>query len=320
MAVLVTGSSGFLGVHIVRELVSRGEEVIGYSLEDPSPPALEVLGDGISRFRFVRGDLLDGGLIGETLDRFSVRRVIHAAAINGEPAARTDPGKAYAINVGGTAQLLSLAAGVGVERVIYVGSGTQYGPRHDLKPLKEDEPAAPLGVYATTKQMAEMLGIAYCVRAGINFVSVRVSTPYGPMERIQPGPVHIQFWCRAALEGRRVELPSGADHPRDFTFVGDVAAGLADLCRAEKIRYNLYNLSSGRMHTIGELVQIVRNLVPGSHISAGSGILPADHRTRTSFRGPLKIERLWRETGFEPKTELARGVAEYLQWLRTYPW
>lgn len=320
MAVLVTGSSGFLGAHIVRELVKSGEEVIGYSLEDPCAPALEVLGGGRPRFRFVQGNMLDGGLLKETLERFNVRRIIHAAAVNSEPAARTDPGRAYAVNVGGTGQLLALAAGAGVERMICVGSGTQYGPRHDWKPLDEDEPTAPQGVYATTKQMAETLGIAYGAKAGMNFVSVRVSAPYGPMECIQPVPVHVQFWCRAALEGRRVDLPSGGDHPRDFTFVRDVAAGLAALCRAEKVKYNIYNLSSGRMHTIGELVGIVRDLVPGSQISVGPGNLPADHRTRTSFRGPLTIERLGREVGFEPKTELARGVAEYLQWLRNYPW
>lgn len=320
MAVLVTGSSGFLGAHIVRALVEAGEEVVGYSLEEPYPPALTLLGAGRSLFRFVRGDILDGGLLGDNLKRFNIRCVIHAAAVNGEPAARSDPGRAYAVNVGGTAQLLALAAGREVPRFIYVGSGTQYGPRPDRQPLSEDDPPAPRGVYATTKQMAETLGIAYGEKYGLEFISMRVSAPYGPMERTHPGPVHVQFWCRAALEGRRVELAYGGDHPRDFTFAGDVAAGLLAVRRAKKLDHKVYNLSSGRAHTLGELVRVIKDLVPEAEITIGSGILPADDRTRTSFRGPLKIERLRREVGFAPRTDLSQGVALYLRWLREHPW
>ncbi|QGP90991.1 GDP-L-fucose synthase [Neomoorella glycerini] len=321
MKVLVTGGSGFLGTHIVKALAEAGEEVINYSPSGFSEPAMAYLADLASRIHYVEGDVLDAGQFGRTLKSYQVECIVHAAAINGEPAARRCPERTLASNVMGTANVLTQAALARVRRVVYLGSGTQYGPRLDLRPLREEEPARPCGIYATTKQMAEMYGIEYANLFEVEFVSLRISAPYGPLEKIKPSPMHVQFWCRAALEGREVNLASGGDHPRDFTYVSDTARGVAAACRCEKLRYNIYNISSGRSYTLRELVEVVKRLRPGARLRIGEGFLAGDNPSfRTSLRGPLDISRTRNELGFSPEVDLVTGVNEYLEWLDENLW
>lgn len=314
--ILVTGGSGFLGTHIVKALAEAGKDVINFSLVEPSRLATRELGRLVSRVRFVEGDILEPGQLAEILDSREVECIVHGAAVNGEVAAREDPERAVATNVMGTAHVLANAVRGNVRRVVYLGSGSQYGNRRDPTPLAEDEPTNPSGIYATTKQSAELLGHAYAAITGLNFISLRISAPYGPHEEIEPSPMHIRFWCQAALEGRRVDLPDGGDHPRDFTFAADTARGVLAACLCQTPSFEIYNISSGRPITVREVIAVLNEIKPGSALSAGPGFLGGDDpRFVTSLRGPLDIGRAERDLGFSAETDLAAGIRHYLSWL-----
>lgn len=238
------------------------------------------------------------------------------AALNGEDAARRDPALAIAVNVVGTATVLSAAAATGIKRVVYIGSGTQYGPSNDLRSINEEACSRPHGLYASTKQAAECIATAAARLSGIEFVSLRVSAPYGPLETINPSPMHVRFWIDAALCGKEIRL-DGADHPRDLTYVDDTAAGIVAAALAPRLASSVINIASGEMVRMGTVVSAVQQLVGGARISLGPGHLCSDDpRVAGSIRGPLSIERARNELGFEPKIGLAEGIARYLAWVR----
>ena len=314
--ILVTGGSGFIGTHILRCLANAGQDVVSFSLEPPSPDVALWLADVSSQIRFVQGDIRDAEKLSGILGSDAYTCIIHCAAVNGEPAARADPKTAVEVNVVGTASVLSAAIGKNIRRVVYLGSGTQYGPRPDLKPVAETAPAQPAGIYATSKQMAEMYGHAFADLTELEFVAVRVSAPYGPFEVIEPSPMHVRYWCDAASEDRPIVLEKGAGHPRDFTFVEDTAAGVVAICLADDVRSPVVNISTGTLYTLQDLVNVMRRLRPNGRWQAGPGFLDdGDPRTATSLRGPLDIRLAREEYGFSPQVDLHDGVGRYLTWL-----
>jgi UDP-glucose 4-epimerase len=314
--IFVTGGSGFIGTHILRHLVNAGQDVVSFSLEPPSPGVALCLADFSSQIRFVQGDIQDSDKLSEIFGSNEFSCIIHCAAVNGEPAARANPKRAVEVNVAGTASVLSAALSKKVRRVIYLGSGTQYGPCPDLKPVAETTPAHPAGIYATSKQMAEMYGHAFADLTGLEFVSVRISAPYGPFEVIEPSPMHVRYWCDAASAGRPIVLERGADHPRDFTFVEDTAAGVIAICLADDVRSPVVNISSGQLYTLQDLVKVMRQLRPNGRWEVGPGLLDdGDPRTASSLRGPLDIQIAREAYDFSPQVDLLDGVSRYLAWL-----
>ncbi len=313
--IFLTGGSGFIGTHILRHLAMAGQHIISFSFTPPSQSANYFLDDFSSQIEFIQGDIRDPGRISEILYSNKCSCIIHCAAINGELAARADPNRTVGVNVAGTSSVLSAAISNDVRRFVYVGSGTQYGPKPDLKPIRETTPAQPEGIYATSKQMAEMYGHALAKLTGLDFVSVRNSAPYGPFELIESSPMHIRYWCDAARMGRSIILTTGADHPRDFTFVEDTAAGIALVCLAEKLSSPVVNISAGILYKLQDLVDVMKSLKPNCRWEVGPGHLQHPDPRTTSLRGPLDIRIAREEYGFSPQVDLLNGVRRYLAWL-----
>jgi UDP-N-acetylglucosamine/UDP-N-acetyl-alpha-D-glucosaminouronate 4-epimerase len=310
----VTGGSGFLGTHVCRGFAAKGIPVADFSPRPPAAANRRFL--GTLAVTHIDGDTRDGDHLQACLHSLGVSTVIHMAAVNGEDAARRDPALAIAVNVLGTATVLSAAAATGVKRVVYIGSGTQYGPSNDLRSINEDTCSRPHGLYASTKQAAECIATAAARLSGIEFVSLRVSAPYGPLETVNPSPMHVRFWIDSALSGKEIRL-DGADHPRDLTYVDDTAAGIVAAVLAPRLASSVINIASGETVRMGAVVSAVQQLVNGAHISLGPGHLCSDDpRVAGSIRGPLSIERARNELGFEPKIRLAEGIARYLTWVR----
>lgn len=313
-AILVTGGSGFLGTHVCRELAAKGMPVVDFSSHPPAPANQRII--GAFTVTHIDGETRDAAHLQDCLRTLGVSTIVHMAAINGEDAARRNPELAISVNVLGTANVLAAAAATGVKRVVYIGSGTQYGPTNDLRSINEDACSRPEGIYASTKHAAECIAAAAARLSGIEFVSLRVSAPYGPLETIDPSPMHVRFWIDAALCGREIHL-DGADHPRDLTYVDDTAAGIVAAALAPRLASPVINIASGVTIRMGSVVSALRQLVNGARISLKPGNLCTDDpRIAASVRGPLAITRARNELGFEPKIGLVEGIARYVAWIR----
>lgn len=320
MKVLVTGSRGFVGSHLVKQLAGKGLKVLAFNRTPPQPVDIEFLSPVIESVEFVTGDVTDARALNKVFSEYRIHGIIHSAAVNGEAQARKLPELTMRTNVSGTLELLMAANQARIKKIVFVGSGVQYGPRTDLTPLNENDHCSPRGLYPNAKQAAEMMGVAYSRFAGMNFVSVRISAPYGPLDRMDPAPTHVKFWCRAALDKNVVKLETGGEHRRDFTYIEDAAKGIVAIYLADQLSSTVYNIGSGQSYRLSEVIAILKKLVPDANLQIGGGLMEVNHpQVENSYRGPLDIGRAATEIHFAPRYTLEEGINEYVSWLRHHP-
>lgn len=321
MSVLVTGGTGFVGTHIVAQLASLGERVAALSAEgELDEAARDFLGQAVAKVTCVKADVLDLETLCAVMKEHAVDRVIHGAAVTAigdlEPEAAR---QAAVVNVGGTATVLEAARRAEVARFVHLSSASVYGATEPSVPLGEDTPLAPTGIYGITKRAAEEI-VRRCFELfGMNGVILRLSAPYGPLER--PNPLRTVMspvfdWCRAALDGDEVELAD--DLERDLTYVADAARCVVLALRKQHLKYPVYNASYGENLRFSDVLAALARVRPGFRFRRkdGGSLSPF---FRASLRGPLSMKRAREELGFEPRYDIERGLGRYLEWLEHHP-
>lgn len=320
MSVLVTGGTGFVGIHIMRQLAERGERVVSLS----TPGTLDALArqflSGVAgSITCCEADVRDLDSVRREIRNAGVRVLVHGAAVTAIGDLEAEAAReAVLVNVGGTATVLEAARLEGVARFVLLSSATVYGSGEPSIPLDEDRVLVPRGIYGVTKRAAEDIVARYFDLFNMKGAILRLSTPYGPLERptgqrTVMSPVYD--WCRAALLGREVAIEE--DLERDFTHCGDTARCIAEACQADRLGYRVYNVSSGKNFRFSSVLEILSRLRPGFkfHVrktGVGSGFF------RDSLRGPLANERARNDLGFVPQHDLESGLRQYMGWLETH--
>jgi UDP-glucuronate 4-epimerase len=321
VATLVTGGSGVVGMHVARQLAGEGETVVAYSTSGAPEHAAVTLGETTARVHFVQGNIRDFARLAQIADEYRVEGVIHAAALTGEAQARARSREVFATNTGGTLNVLELARERKMRRVILLGSASEYGRRTDQLPITEEE-TNPEGMYAETKFLGHRLGQRYRALHGVEAVTVRISSCYGPHTRFNPyrklvGNTLIAHLCRAAACCEAVVLDGGGDYPRDWTYAADTALGICLAYRADSPRHEAYNISSGRSYKVGDVVAALRRIEPDADVKVGAGNWADDPFQALNLRGPLDIGRASSALGFAPRYDLDAGLREYIDWWRS---
>lgn len=310
-----------LGLHVTRALAEQGERVVAYSTSGAPAYWELLLGDQSERVSFVAGDVLDVPSLRDAVERFEVTGIIHTAGLTLESQARADPHRVFSVNVGGTANVLEAARLAKMRRVIYIGSAAEYGRRADLLPIREDEENVE-GLYAETKHLGHRLGQRYRHAFGLDVVTIRISSTYGPNTRFNAfrglaGNTLVAHLCRAAAFGEPMNLEGGGDHPRDWTYAADTARGIALAFAACAPRYAVYNIAAGEQHTVGDVVEALRSVEPAARISVAPGAWDDDRFHESgNLRGMLDITRAREDFGYAPRFSLQEGLREYVRWWR----
>lgn len=301
MRVLVTGASGFVGSFVAARFVREGHEVTGIDRRArPLDPR-----HGVGTISIVEVDLLDRNRVATVVDEVGAEAIVHAAAVIGQDDGAANPIAMYRVNVDGTMSILEAARSRGL-RMVYVSTATLYGIHPDLRPLDEDARPEPVGIYDTTKYMAETMAITYHKVFELDVVAVRPGYVYGP--NASTGGYYLD----RAFAGQVVDEPIGADLPIDVTYVRDLADGIYRALTVRPITHRVFNVTGGALRRRREVVDLVRALVPGARIQVGPGIPPRAH-----LRGPSVLDRARTELGYEPRFTLEAGMADWLEWLRT---
>lgn len=301
MNVLITGGTGFVGSFTAALFASKGHDVICFDRALRPPVGIEGEPPSIS---FIEGDVLDRSLLTSIMRERAVEAVIHTAAVIGQVDGKTDPERMYRINVEGTFAVLEAVRAVGA-RMVYVSTATLYGIHPDLHPLREDAPLDPVGMYDTTKLMAETLAVTYHKVYGLDIVAVRPGYVYGP------GNSTGGYFLDRLFNGEELLDEQGADLPMDVTYVKDLAQGLYLASTVRPIESRIFNITGGVSRRRREVAAIARQLVSGSKIEVAPGIPPTAH-----LRGPSDISRARTELGYEPAFSLEAGMSDWLSYLR----
>src|ERR671916_1042256 len=261
MRVLVTGVSGFVGGHLAEHLIESDDLVVGLSASGRWPEGLAHLS---SRVRIERCDLAGDveAELAELIGRKRPEVIYHLAAQANPQASTADPRGTWALNLGGTLNLLEAVRKSGLApRVVLVGSGVSYGnPAPEHLPVTESCPMRPNNPYSSSKAAADLLGVQHALEHGANVVIVRPFNHAGPRQssRYVLGALARQV---AEVElGRKARVEVGnLDVVRDFTDVRDVVRGyrlLADRGEAGEI----YNLGSGRGTRLADALATLTSL------------------------------------------------------------
>lgn len=305
-SVLVTGGAGFIGSHLVANLVSAGAHVT--VVDNFSTGRLILLQPVLPEIALVVGDVADGLRFGRVkLEEYEY--VFHLAANPYIPPSVENPSMDFHANAFNTFVLLeSLRQTAKAPRLVNVSSAAVYGNPVHL-PIRETDPTVPISPYGVSKLAAERYVAVYSQLYGIRGTSLRLFSVYGPHQRKQ---VVYDLLCRLRANPRRLEALGDGSQARDFTYVRDVVQAILIAATKAPAQGEAYNVASGRTHTVADLVGFLSSLLNVAPEVVYSG------RTRPgdAEKWVVDVTRM-KQLGFEAYTPLEEGLTAILDWYRT---
>jgi nucleoside-diphosphate-sugar epimerase len=304
---LVTGGAGFIGSHLVEELVRRGERV---RVVDSLITGKRANLAGVEgRIEFVLGDLAEAGVAERAVD--GVDYVLHQAAIPSVPRSVTEPVQCHRANVDATLNVLVAARDAHVRRLVYAGSSSVYGNAAAL-PKREDMATEPLSPYALQKLVSEQYARMFTSLYGLETVTTRYFNVFGPrQDPSSPYSGVISLFIRAFLEGRAPTIHGDGGQTRDFTYVANVVDGVLKACHATGAAGGVFNVATGGRISLNQLCRVLQQLTESSLQPAFGPTRVGDVRDSQADI-TLARERL----GYEPTVGLEEGLAQTLAWSR----
>ena len=322
MTVLVTGAAGFIGFHVSRALLARGERVIGvdnlndyYDVRLKEARLKELAAE--PGFAFARLDIAAEDAIAALAGREpAIDRIVHLAAQAGVRYSITNPGAYIRDNVQGQYVLLELCRRLDrLRHFVYASSSSVYGGNRKLPFSIADRVDQPVSLYAATKRSDELISHAYSHLFRIPATGLRFFTVYGPWGR--PDMAMFLF-TKAILAGEPIQLFNHGNMRRDFTYIDDVAAGILAVLerpppQGDAAPHRLYNLGHHRAEELRHLVELIERATGRKAIVELAPMPPGD--VPETF---ADIEASVRDFGFAPRTPLDEGVPRFVAWYREY--
>jgi len=307
MRVLVTGGGGFLGAAIARAVASRGDTAIAF---DTQLGALTA--PGSERLVGMAGDITDLANVAHALKAHRADAVVHCAAVVGVLSSLGSPINVVRVNVEGSLNVFEAMRLAGVRRCIHLSSEEAYGAfRADR--IDETHPLDPVLPYGICKAAVEQLGRSYRDLHGLEVINLRTSWVYGPGLPRNRIPKNL---VDAALVGRPLHIPAGADCAIDHTHVDDLVSGVLKALDHPRHRFDAYNIASGQATTVAQLISVVQELIPGAELSVGPGVYRHGDQVAMVRKGALDVGRAAAELGWTPRYDIRTGLAAYIRALR----
>lgn len=306
--VLVTGGAGFIGSHLVRALLKRGDQV--RVLDNFSTGKRQNLAGVEGSLEIYTGDLRDSPLLQEVVQ--GVDFVFHLAAFVSVPQSMVEPRLCYEVNVTGTWNLLEAARSASVKQVVIASSAAVYGDSQEL-PLREETTLKALSPYAASKQVNEVFAGMYTRAFNLPVVALRFFNVYGP--RQSPDSDYaavVPIFIRRMLNGHAVTIYGDGHQERDFVYVGEVVR--ANLLAAEtpQAAGMAINVCGGETVSIIDLAETLSGIL--SDVPAPEFAPPRAGDIYLSQGDPGRAEQI---LGFRARVSLAQGLTETVEWMQT---
>jgi UDP-glucuronate 4-epimerase len=330
--ILVTGAAGFIGFHLSKRLISRGDEVIGLdNLNDYYDVSLKEarlsqLQDSRA-FKFYKLDLSDlQGLMG----LFETERpdvVINLAAQAGVRYSLKNPHAYVQSNLVGFVNILEGCRHHGVKHLVYASSSSVYGANTSIPFSVHDNVDHPVSLYAASKKANELMAHTYSHLYGLPTTGLRFFTVYGPWGRPD---MALFIFTRAILAGKPIDVFNYGKMKRDFTYIDDIIEGVVRV--ADRIPqpdpdwsgadpdpgtssapYRVYNIGNNQPVELLHFIEAIENCLG---IKAEKNLLPMQPGdVPATF---ADVDDLMRDTDFKPDTSIEAGIRRFIEWYREY--
>jgi dTDP-glucose 4,6-dehydratase len=305
--VLVTGAAGFIGSHLVEELLARRARVTAF-VRYTSRASVGFLSSLASDLQIVAGDLTEFESVYKAMK--DKQYVFHLGALIGVPYSFVHPREVVHVNTIGSLNVLTAARETGPRRVVLTSTSEVYGTARYI-PINEEHPLQAQSPYAASKIAADKLAEAFHHAYGLPVSIARPFNTFGPRQSLR---AVIPTIIAQILQGGKVSL--GATSPtRDFTFVKDTVHGLIRVAEADGAIGEIVNIGTGGEISIGDLAKRIAALIDGNIeiLSDEQRLRPGSSEVRRLCCNNAKAQRL---LGWRPQYSLDEGLKQTIAWFQ----
>jgi UDP-glucuronate 4-epimerase len=313
---LVTGSAGFVGFHVARELLFQGAKVVGLdNYNDYYSPALKRDRDQELReypnFISLEGDLIDFPFIETLFKMYNPSKICHLAAQAGVRYSLVNPFAYQKSNLEGFLNLLELARRNQVERLVYASSSSVYAGLTEMPFAETQRVDTPISLYAATKKANELMAHSYSHLFGLPTIGLRFFTVYGPWGRPD---MAMWLFTEAMLQGRPIKVFNYGRMRRDFTYIDDTVQGVLGALMAPGLEaYEIVNLGNNRSENLTRVIELLEQEL---RVKAKQELLPIQPGdVPATF---ADIANANEKLGFQPTTPIEVGVPRFVHWYLDY--
>ena len=329
MTTLVTGAAGFIGSHVARVLLARGDSVIGIDnlnpyydprLKEDRLAELSKLGPGA--FQFLRVDFSDHEALDRALADASFDRIVHLGAQAGVRHSIENPRAYVSANLAGHLNMLELARQRRTSHFVYASSSSVYGGNESLPFSVDDRVDHPISLYAATKRADELMSESYAHLYRIPMTGLRFFTVYGPWGRPD---MALWIFTRKILADEPITLFNQGRMRRDFTYIDDIVAGViachdnppaddgAVKAGGSRGPHRIYNIGNDRAEALTRLVALIETACGREARVELLPMQPGDVPETLADIGAIR-----RDMGFAPTTTIDAGVPRFVDWYLAY--
>jgi UDP-glucuronate 4-epimerase len=311
---LVTGAAGFIGFHVSRALLDRGDNVVGldnindYYDVSLKEDRLRILRDH-QQFTFYKEDLANMEGLARVFTDNPIEVVCNMAAQAGVRYSLVNPFAYQKSNLEGFLNLIHLAQQHKAENFVYASSSSVYGSNKKVPFSVKDPVDHPISLYAATKKANELTAHTYSHLYDLPCTGLRLFTVYGPWGRPD---MALFIFTRAILSGQPIEVYNYGQMKRDFTYIDDIVQGvLASLDRS--VSYAIYNLGNSRTVDLLYFIECIEKTLGKE---AEKKLLPMQPGDVAETYADISESQ--RELGFQPRTRIEEGIQHFIRWYRSY--
>lgn len=307
---LVTGGAGFIGSHLVEELVNMGVDTISVDNYFAGKHENLVHLSGRHNFHEIECDVTNYASLKDLLKGVDV--VFHQAASK-KTICLSDPRRDLEINAEGTFNLLELSRDFGVHKFVHASTGSVYGEAV-YNPQDESHPLNPTSYYGVSKLAGERYVNAFHHLYGLNTTILRYFHVYGPRQESSDVGGVVSIFCRRMLKGDPITIYGDGNQQRSFTWVKDVVKANLLAATSETAIGRVYNCASGIKVTIKELADLIADILDVSDPKIDFGDwTPGDIKVFD-----INNDKICRELGLEFKTDFRSGLISTIDWARLF--
>jgi UDP-glucuronate 4-epimerase len=329
MTTLVTGAAGFIGFHVARRLMARGERVLGidnvndyYSTRLKRDRLAKQQADFGDQFRCIEVDFADAGALDAALEGEEFDGIVHLGAQAGVRYSIENPRAYVQSNLVGHLNLMEIARHRRSRHLVYASSSSVYGGNETLPFRVEDRVDHPLSLYAATKKADELMSETYAHLYRLPQTGLRFFTVYGPWGRPD---MAMWLFTKAIFAGQPIQVFGEGNMRRDFTFIDDIVTGVVACLEnpppddgeakagGSKAPHRLYNIGNHQSEELTRMIALIEQACGREAQKVLMPMQPGDVRDTYA-----DISAIHRDLGFQPTTRIDQGVPAFVAWYRDY--